>query len=375
MHTLAVTLPSIADILPSVKGVLPSTMRYILPKLFVGLVLTGCSLVANPGGAASLAGFEAQLEDIRTDHKIPGMSAVIAHGQRIVWSRGFGFADVEHRIAATDTTVYPLASLTKTFASTIVMQLVEAGKLDLDAPVTNFGIELPSSGIIRVKHLFSHTSEGEPGASYSYNGSRYARLDQVIRRTTGESFGQRLMRDIVTPLQLTHTAPNTLDTTNFKWARRDRATFEQNLALGYEPDGTTRVGYPPTFSSSAGLLSSAVDVARYSMAIDRNAFLKPETQARAFTATVSNSGETLPYGLGWFISDIRGVRLQWHYGYWTGHSAMLIRVPARNLVFVLLANSDMLSRNTRLGSGDLMSSPAARAFLETFVFGDTPLPQ
>jgi len=99
-----------------------------------------------------------------------------------------------------------------------------------------------------------------------------------------------------------------------------------------------------------------------------------ETQARAFTPAVSTRGETLPYGIGWFVQDINGVRLQWHYGYWIGNSSLIIRVPDRKLAFVLLANSDGLSRNTSLGTGDLLSSPAARAFLDAFVFGQARIP-
>ena len=66
--------------------------------------------------------------------------------------------------------------------------------------------------------------------------------------------------------------------------------------------------------------------------------------------------------------------LQWHYGYWTGNSSLIIRAPERGLAFVLLANSDGLSRGTSLGTGNLLSSPAARAFLDAFVFGRATLP-
>lgn len=150
------------------------------------------------------------------------------------------------------------------------------------------------------------------------------------------------------PLQLAHTAPNILDPTAFRLAGLDPVAFERNLAQGYSPDGRTRLPYPSYFGTAAGLISLAVDVARYSIAIDRNEFLSSETQARVFTPAVS-----------------------W---YWTGNSSLLIRVPDRNLAFVLLANSDGLSRNTALGAGDLLSSPAARAFLDAFVFGQGTVP-
>jgi CubicO group peptidase (beta-lactamase class C family) len=341
----------------------------LLPAVF----LTACGSITGSSPARDLPEFETRLETLRHDLRIPGMSAALSNGQRIVWARGFGYADVEQTIPATDTTAYHLASLTKTFASTIVMQLVDAGQLSLDAPVSGFGIVLSSPGVVRVKHLLTHTSEGVPGSTFVYNGDRFGLMDQVIQRASGESFGQRLARLVLDPLHLAHTAPNILDPT-FSLAGLDRVAFQRNLAQGYSSDGGTRLAYPNHFGTAAGLIASAGDVARYSMAIDRNEFLSAETQAEVFTPAVSIGGKTLPYGIGWFVQDIRGVRIQWHYGYWTGNSSLIIRVPDRQLAFVLLANSDGLSRNTALGAGDLLSSPAARAFLDAFVFGQATLP-
>ena len=343
---------------------------FVLPVLF----LAGCGLLTSPNAARDLPEFEAKLESLRHELQIPGMSAAIANGQRVVWARGFGYANVELGVPAADTTSYHLASLTKTFASTIVMQLVEAGQLNLDAPVADFGIVLQSPGIVRVRHLLTHTSEGDPGSAFRYNGNRFGLLDQVILRVSGESFGQRLERLILQPLHLSHTAPNVLDAEAFGLAGFDRTLFERNLAQGYTPDGRSRQAYPSHFGTAAGLIASAPDVATYSMAIDRNAFLRPDTQAEAFTAAVSTRGDTLPHGLGWFAQRVKGVRLQWHYGYWTGISALIIRVPDRGLAFVLLANSDRLSSNTSLGAGDLLSSKPARAFLDAFVFGKAVVP-
>jgi CubicO group peptidase (beta-lactamase class C family) len=337
-------------------------------------LLAGCSLGTRSSPAGSLVEFENGLERLRHDLRIPGMSAAIVHGQRIVWARGFGYANVEDSIPAADTTAYHLASLTKTFASTIVMELVETGQLDLEAPVADFGIVLPGSGVVRVKHLLTHTSEGIPGSRFAYNGNRFGLLDQVILTASGESFGQRLERLILRPLHLAHTAPNILVPPAFNLAGLDAIAFQRNLAQGYSSDGTTPVPYPAHFGTAAGLIGSVRDVAQYSMAIDRNAFLRATTQARVFTSTVSPRGDPLPYGLGWFVQRISGVDLQWHYGYWIGNSSLIIRVPDRGLVFVLLANSDGLSRTTSLGSGNLLSSLAAEAFLDTFVFGSATIP-
>ena len=158
--------------------------------------------------AARLAHLEQRLDGLRQQLKIPAMSCAIVKDQKVVWAKGFGYADVENKIPATEHTSYHLASLTKTFASTILMQLVQDGKVKLDDPVSKYGILLESEGVIRVKHLFSHTSEGNPGETYSYNGNRFAELDKVVRKASGKSFAELLIANILDPLDLRETAPN-----------------------------------------------------------------------------------------------------------------------------------------------------------------------
>ena len=79
-----------------------------------------------------LVGFEAELDSLRVDLLIPGMGAAIVQDGQIAWSRGFGQADAEAGIPVTGSTSFHLASLTKTFAATIIMQLVEEERIDLD---------------------------------------------------------------------------------------------------------------------------------------------------------------------------------------------------------------------------------------------------
>ncbi|MEK6286620.1 MAG: serine hydrolase [Acidobacteriota bacterium] len=155
-----------------------------------------------------LAHLEQRLDGLRQQLKIPAMSCAIVKDQKVVWAKGFGYADVENKIPATEHTSYHLASLTKTLASTILMQLVQEGKIKLDDPVSKYGILVESEGVIRVKHLFSHTSEGNPGENYSYNGNRFAELDKVIQKATGKSFAELLIANILDPLDLKETAPN-----------------------------------------------------------------------------------------------------------------------------------------------------------------------
>src|SRR4029079_9081141 len=164
--------------------------------------------IEQPTEAARIARLETLLENLRQELKIPAYSAAIVKDQKVIWARGFGYADVENKIPATEHTPYHLASLTKTFASTILMQLVQEGKVKLDDPVSKYGITLESDGVIRVRHLFSHTSEGNPGEQYRYNGNRFAELDKVVQGASGKSFGELLIANILDPLGMNETAPN-----------------------------------------------------------------------------------------------------------------------------------------------------------------------
>jgi CubicO group peptidase (beta-lactamase class C family) len=334
-----------------------------------------CSLITGPAAlpaAQTLAQFESQLEQLRVQLAIPGMAAIVAAHDTVVWEGSFGVADIPSQRPVTPATQFHLASLTKTFASTIVLQLVEQVLVSLDDPISNYGLTLPGPGIIRVRHLLSHTSEGVPGDQFRYNGDRFALLDQVIWQATGESFATRVLERIVTPLGLDQTAPNPLNAVAFAATGRDASAYIAQMATGYGLDDRMRpiaLGYPASFSTAAGLVSTARNVVRYSAALDAGQFLSAATLNLAYTPSRGAGNRILPYGLGWFISTVGEHTLVWHYGYWTGNSSLIIKEPSRGLTFVVLTNSDQLSARFRLGAGDLMSSTVAQAFVNAFVTG------
>jgi CubicO group peptidase (beta-lactamase class C family) len=338
------------------------------------LLVLGCGAgLSRP--STSIPQFEERLEQLRTESRIAAVTAVITRNQEVVWIRHFGLADIAAGRAPTDTTIYHLASLTKPIASTVLMALVEEGRVALDDPVSKYGVSFSGPGVILVRHLLSHTSEGVPGTTFRYNGDRFARLDSVIARGAGMPFAEALEARIIARLGLRHTAPNP-QSGAFAVTGLDRVAFEAGMAKGYTPSagGHTPTAYPSHFSSAAGLTASALDVAAFSMALDRDALLRAETRALAFTPAVTPAGDTLPYGLGWFSTRYRGVRVVWQYGYWTANSSLILKVPARQLTFILLANTDGLSAPYSLGAGALDSSPWAREFLDAFVLGSAPLP-
>jgi CubicO group peptidase (beta-lactamase class C family) len=347
------------------------------PLLLVLAVAVGCQGPTQTKPASSLDDFAAHLEALRATGHIQALSAVIAKDQSIAWSGSFGGTDGvpgnEPRLEVGDTTVFHLASLTKPLASAVILQLVDEGKVSLDDPVSKYGIGLP--GTVLVRHLMSHTSEGVPGTRYAYNGDRFSLLDSVVAHAAGKSFAEAVQERIIAPLGLKHMAP-TPQSAAFAASGLDKTTYLANVAPGYTWNGDRYVptAYQTAFSTAAGLTASARDYAAFSMAMDRDAFLRPATKALAWTPVVSPSGETFPYGLGWFATDYKGIRIIWHYGWWTASSTLVIKVPSQGLTFVLLANTDGLSAPYPLGSGKLDASPWAREFLETFAIAKLPLP-
>lgn len=326
--------------------------------------------------------FENQIEELRVKLKIPGISAVIVKDQKPIWMKGFGSADLENKIPATPETNYRIASLTKTFASTLLMQLVEQGKLDLNDPMSKFSAEFQkrfNNDSITVRQVFTHTSHGNPGEAYSYNGNRFSYLSDVVEKASGVSFRELLVKNILDKIEMTGTVPgqNILDETANRppWLDAGHVKRYENglakLAKPYRLYGTEIIQtvYPSRrISTSAGLISNVIDLAKYDAAVDRHNFIKTETQTLAWTPAGSTNGNKLPYGLGWFIQQAEALKLIWHYGYWPdSFSSLILKAPERNITFILLANSDGLSAPFPLGGGDVLRSPFAVNFLRIFV--------
>jgi len=342
----------------------------------------------DPVNSETLVRFDAKLEFLRQALRIPGLSAAVVKNQELLWAQGFGYADSENRIEATTGTPYGLASVTKPFAAILLMKLFEDGRLDLDTPIVEFGIDLGNDAIT-VRHLLSHTSEGVPGSHYQYSGDRYSRLTTVIERFYGDSFRRALRQEILDPLGMDDTALNVggcgvayyLSALGPDDLERAFEHVYRELAVPYQVDLDYEV-YPvsvPTYANAAaGLISTVVDLARFAAAIERDELVASETKQLIFTPTKLNSGADGPYGLGWFTETVADTRLVWHYGY-GAYSSLFLMVPEQGLTFIVLANTQNLSRPFRLGAADgsVLASPFALAFYKEFVLSprlSDPLP-
>jgi CubicO group peptidase (beta-lactamase class C family) len=243
---------------------------------------------------SNLEAFEKKLEALRKRRHLPSFSTGIVNEKKLAWKKSFGYADVENKIKPTENTVYQLASITKTFGAIILMQQVETGSVSLDDPIAKYGINLGarwgSDERIKIKHLVTHTAQGnslnifKPGYSFRYNGDFYDRIKLPIEKTSGKSFGELVLENIIHPLGLKNTVPNIGDTVAFSLTEYGRADFEKKIAKPYEwrKGRLHAVTYRDYFGPAAGLMSSVADLGVYSIAIDEKKFLSPESWDKVF---------------------------------------------------------------------------------------------
>lgn len=210
--------------------------------------------------AKKIEPFKNEINWLKNELNIPGISVLVAKNNQVLYSNGFGFADVEKKKSITNETCFQLASITKTFASTVIMQLYEEGKLDLNDPVLpyiyeillHYGIKV-DEGIenIKIKHLLAHTSENPPGSYFMYNGDRYGLLAVIASKIEHQSFEDIMLERIIQPLGLESTIPTTL--------LNQHPEIHAKLSNPYTYDSTGNLidgKYTQNFSAAAGLISN-----------------------------------------------------------------------------------------------------------------------
>lgn len=336
------------------------------------------------------------LKELKNKYCIPGLSVAIAHENKIICSTGFGFADIENKVKATPTTPYRIASLTKPIASTIILQLVEKGQIDLDKSIAEYipnyiefceknkknlekpvdfaGKKIDLSHLIKnyryenqnitIRHHLQQTIDGEPGETYRNNGLLFGLLGIAVDFNFKEKFKGLLQREIIDKLRMNDSLPCQEDTSKPE-------VFER-LAKPYVLDKNNELvlsDYPQKGgSSAAGIVSTVLDLMKFDSALNSNELISEESKEVAFTNPKTKNGVELPYALGWFVQkDPNNAKIIWHYGHWdNSFSSLYIKLPEKALTLIILANSDGLSKNFNLHEGNLYKSPFAKAFLTNF---------
>jgi CubicO group peptidase (beta-lactamase class C family) len=348
----------------------------------VALAIVGCVVVAACTTARAeqpldrdrrVALFAQYLDSLRIQAGIPGMSAAIVSNGRITWEAGFGYADVEAKIAATPHTPYPIASLTKTATSTLLMQCVEQGRLNLDAPIRSYTAAVPDANAT-IRHVLAMASDTPAGSAYRYDGDRFSALTTVVEACTGKSYRVAMAERILDRTGMADSVPgHDLESNGGASAEFDAAALARyravltRLAKPYVVrNGRPALSeYPPkAINAAAGLVSTVRDLALYDAALDAQVFVSPSMQLIAWTPFRLAGGHDSPYALGWFVQSTSAGTAVWHYGQWPVFSSLILKLPQRGMTLILLANSDGLSSYFPMAAGDVTASPFARAFIE-----------
>jgi CubicO group peptidase (beta-lactamase class C family) len=321
--------------------------------------------------------WQSRLDELIAAHDVPGASVAVLRGDEV---RGLA-SGVLHRgtgVEATPDSLFQVGSITKVYTATVVLRLVEQGRITLDTPVVQvlprFRVADPDvTARITVRHLLTHTSgiDGDffrdtgrgddclaryvdacaelaachpPGAAMSYCNSGYSILGRVVEVLTGRTWDEALRELLLSPLGLTatHTLPEEV--------------LRYRAALGHEagPDGEVRPvavwGLPRSAGPAGTVAASAAEVLelarlhlRGGLAPDGTRLLAADTVARTRATEVAVPvpwGKGDRWGLGWALFDWGGSGTCGHDGMTLGQMASLRVVPGAGVAVVVMANSD-----------------------------------
>jgi len=284
------------------------------------------------GSRKAPAGLRAHLANEMRKARIPGMQVAVARQGKVVFLETFGVADVENTVRATNSTVFQIASCTKAFIGVAVMQLVERGKLDLDAPVSHYleGLPVPWRAVT-VWQMAAHTSglpdiasssnmrlivEGDadaswekvqtmpmeftPGEKFSYNQTNYVLLGKLIDVLGGEPFIRFIRKHQLDAVGM----PRTVYGDDHDVVLHSARTYSPYVLVDGRPQRTNtlykyHIEFPAMLRTCGGLNSTAEEIAHWLIALQRGQLLRSKSSlVTLWTARALNDGKPGPWGIG-----------------------------------------------------------------------------
>lgn len=307
--------------------------------VLAALVLAGAPL-STQGGASAASPATADSEIARANDQtraflkaqmaergIPGLQVAVVVKGRVVMSEAYGVASIERQIAADRETLFPINSATKSFTGVAILQLVEVGKVDLEAPISRYLDGLPEAWrAIRVRQLLAHSSglpnivdenglvggstdaeawikvqtlpmDAAPGAGFAYNQTNYVLLARIIQQVSGQTFDQIFAER------------------QFKPAGMTRARFGDGYDIvpgrtnvyirqrAGRPDGIYHWidDIPPSTRAGAGLYTTADELAQWIIALQDGRLLSKESRELLWRPDILNDGKPNIWAMGWPI--------------------------------------------------------------------------
>jgi len=354
-----------------------SAKRWNLVPLSLCLALAA----SNANAAQNLDGFDSYVAQVMKDFKVPGVGVAVVQNGKIILAKGYGFRDAEKRLPITTKTLFPIASITKSFTVTTLGMLVDEGKLDWDTPVRNYlpGFRMydpVATDQLTPRDLVTHRS-GLPRHDliwYSSNFSRkelveklrYLEPNKPLRQTfqynnlmfmtagylSGEidhsTWEDAVRKHVLVPLGMASTVFNSADA-------RKSPDFSQPYRMNYKTEDVKRIDFADWGDvGPAGAINSNIDdLSRYLLfhlnrgKLEDKQLLSANNAAQMQTPQMVIQGTPQfkelgenAYGMGFFISSYRGHKVVEHGGNLDGFALELSFLPNDGVGVVVLTNLD-----------------------------------
>lgn len=358
-------------------------MTDFVKKGLIALLIFSCNYTVF-GQADSIDVF---VQNQMQKRKIPGLQlAVVRHG-KIIKTGNYGLANIQDSIPVSSKTVFTINSITKAFTGVAIVQLMEAGKLKLDSPISEYLTDLPGTWKpVTVQQLLSHTSgipyivdeeesvlitanaeeawkkvlllpnEFKPGEKFSYNQTNYLLLGRIIDNLSGMSFQEFITKEQLVKVGMTNTIKSGFGATK---------DIVANAACSYQYSkgklNNMFFSFPPFLQTAAGMSSTAKEVAEWIIALQKLQLLKqPSSLTALWTPAVLNNGE-----IGGFSSLLNGYAAGWPVVKRKDHPALAPVGGGRSAVFVY-PNDDLsiiVLTNLSGGSPDVFIDELAGLFI------------
>ena len=295
----------------------------------------------------------------------PGTTVAVALEDRVVWSAGFGYANVKRQVPVKSTTRFRIDRVSESLTAAALVRLADEGKLDLDAPVQRYVPLFPDKGYPLTPRLLAahlagfatffpsraalrNCSQPEeearalatlplsriPGTRYLHSSPGYVLLSAVVAAACGQDFLSCVQEKVLRPAGMTATALEDPRATPPNSATPYERGWFGMLAAARPIDNSCKWG-------AGGFVSTAEDLARFGLALLRGDIVKRESLPLLFSPQKSNAGESTGNGLGWQVGvDGAGRRRLVQSGRTVGGRSVVVLVPESRLAVALLANVD-----------------------------------
>src|SRR6266513_4165026 len=310
--------------------------------------------------------------------RLPGFAIGVVRNGKLIYAKGFGVAKLGGSMPITSKSLFHMASVTKTFVATSVMQLVEKGQIDLDAPVIRylpyFRLDDERYRNVTIHQLLSHTSGipdtvtynwdkpeydagalerfvrsiadqklvFAPGEKFAYSNTAYEMLGDVIAKVSGESFEDYVQHNILTPLGMK-------DSTLLVREANPQLLTSPHVVENNKVVVSKVFPYNRAHSPSSTLYSSIEDMSRWAIAnlnhgeLDGQRILKRETVDAMWRPVVD--ALSMKEGISWFTTDKQGHRFVLHSGGDLGFESLVMLAPDDAVAVVAMSNFASSDKN------------------------------